>query len=342
MVENKKLQVTYFFALFVASTFFLYLVYKPFLQVIVVASIMAVLLFPFYKKVLSFLGCCKSISALIVVFITAITVAIPVYFLGSQVIMEAQSLYVGVQSNSGPFLGTVTHAIEMPLQKISPGFSINISQYLSGFADFLLKNLGPMISGTAFVMLEILLTLITLYFFLKNGDDFVAGMIKLSPLDDKYDTEILVSIEKTINSVLRGSLSIAVIQGLLVGTGLYIFRVPNPALWGMTAAFCALIPGMGTAFVTVPSILYLYLTKDFPSAIGLFFWSALLVGTVDNVLAPYLYTKGIKIHPLFIFFAVFGGIAYFGPMGFLFGPIVLSAFLAVLRIYRLFILEDGA
>jgi predicted PurR-regulated permease PerM len=341
MVENKKLQTTYFFILFLASTFLLYLVYKPFLQVIIIASILAVLLSPIYKKVLVFFRGCKTFAALAVVLITTIFISTPLYFLGSQVLKESQTLYTNVQTNGGPFVGTVTKAIESPIRKVSPDFTLNISLYLSDFANFLLKNLGPVLQGTAFVVLEILLTLITLYFFLKNGDEFVSGIIKLSPLDDKYDSEVLTSVEKTINSVLKGSLSIAVIQGLLVGTGLYIFQVPNPALWGMVAAFCALIPGMGTAFVTVPAILYLVLIKDTPGAIGLFFWSALLVGTVDNILAPYLYTKGIKIHPLFVFFSVLGGIAYFGPMGFLFGPIVLSVFLAVLRIYRLFILEEN-
>ncbi|MCK9352057.1 MAG: AI-2E family transporter [Candidatus Paceibacterota bacterium] len=344
MVENKKLQTTYFFVLFAASTFLLYLIFKPFLQVIVIASILAVLLSPIYKKILLFLRGSKSLSALIVVLASSVIIAIPIYFLVVQILSEAQSLYTSVQTSGGPgpFLDSITRAIEAPIQKISPSFSLNISVYLSNFADFLLKNIGPVISGTAFVMLEILLTLITLYFFLKNGNEFVSGIIKLSPLDDKYDAEVIVSIEKTINSVLKGSLSIAVIQGFLVGTGLYIFHVPNPALWGMVAAFSALIPGMGTAFVTVPSILYLVLIKDTGNAIGLFFWSALLVGTVDNILAPYLYTKGIKIHPLFVFFSVLGGVIYFGPMGFLFGPIVLSLFLSVLHIYRIFILEDGA
>jgi predicted PurR-regulated permease PerM len=341
MVENKKLQTTYFFILFLASAILLYLVYKPFLQVIVIASILAVLLFPVYKRVLILFRGCKTFASLVVVLATTILITTPLYFLGSQILKESQSLYTNVQTNGGPFLTTVTKAIESPIRKISPDFTFNISAYLGDFANFLLKNLGPVLQGTAFVMLEILLTLITLYFFLKNGDEFVGGLIKLSPLDDKYDSEILTSIEKTINSVLKGSLSIAVIQGLLVGAGLYIFQVPNPALWGMVAAFCALIPGMGTAFVTVPSILYLVLIKDTPGAIGLFFWSALLVGTVDNILAPYLYTKGIKIHPLFVFFSVLGGVAYFGPMGFLFGPIVLSAFLAILHIYRLFILEEN-
>jgi len=340
MVENKKLQTGYFFIMFGVATFLLYLIYKPFLQVLVVAAILSCLLFPVYKKLLVGFRGHKTPAAMLVVLLLSVFIATPLYFLGVQVFTEATSLYTNVQANGGPLIETVTGAIETPIRQVSPTFSLDLPLYLSRFADFLLQNLGPVVSGTAFIILEVLLTLITLYFFLKNGDEFLSGVIRLSPLDDKYDSEILNSIEKTVNSVLRGSLSIAVIQGFLVGTGLYIFHVPNASLWGMVAAFCALIPGMGTAFITVPSILYLVLVKDTTAALGLFLWSALLVGTIDNVLAPYLYTKGIKIHPLFVFFSVLGGVAYFGPMGFLFGPIILSAFLSVLRIYRLFILEE--
>lgn len=340
MIENKKLQISFFFILFFGILFLLYRVYKPFLQVIIIAAILACLLSPLYQKILSLLRGCRTLAAMAIVLLTTVFIATPIYFLGGQVLSEARSLYINVQANGGPFLGAVTGAIESPLKKISPDFSLDLPLYLSKFADFLIQNLGPVISGTAFVALEVLLTLITLYFFLKNGDEFLSGIMKLSPLDNAYDSEILTSIQKTINSVLRGSLTIAVIQGFLVGTGLFIFHVPNPALWGMVAAIGALIPGMGTALITVPSILYLVLTKNTTEAIGLFIWSAFLVGTVDNFLAPYLYTKGIKIHPLFIFFSVLGGISYFGPLGFLFGPIILSAFLSMLHIYRLFILEE--
>jgi len=340
MIDSKKLQIAFFFLLFVSVTILSYFVFRPFLQVIFLSAIFAVLLQPFYGKALSFFRGYRTISAITVIIIMMVFIALPIYFLGAQILDEASNLYISVQQNGSSFLDTATALIQDPVRNFFPDFVFDLRSYLANFAGFLLADLGPIVSGTAFVFLEILLTLVTLYYFLKNGEDFVDGLIKLSPLDDKYDRDILSAMSKTINSVLRGSLSIALIQGVLVGTGLYIFQVPNAALWGLLAALCALIPGVGTAMVTIPSISYLFIVHNVGAGVGLLLWSALLVGTVDNILAPYLYMKGTKVHPLFVFFSVIGGIAYFGPMGFLFGPIILSALISLLHIYRLFILQE--
>ncbi|TRZ52924.1 AI-2E family transporter [bacterium] len=340
MIDSKKLQIAFFFLLFVSVTILSYFVFRPFLQVIFLSAIFAVLLQPFYGRVLSFFRGYRTISAITVIILMMVFIALPIYFLGAQILDEASNLYISVQQNGSSFLDTATALIQDPVRNFFPDFVFDLRSYLANFAGFLLADLGPIVSGTAFVFLEILLTLVTLYYFLKNGEDFVDGLIKLSPLDDKYDRDILSAMSKTINSVLRGSLSIALIQGVLVGTGLYIFQVPNAALWGLLAALCALIPGVGTAMVTIPSISYLFIVHNVGAGVGLLLWSALLVGTVDNILAPYLYMKGTKVHPLFVFFSVIGGIAYFGPMGFLFGPIILSALISLLHIYRLFILQE--
>lgn len=340
MIENKKLQISFFFLLFGLSSYMLYLVYQPFLQVIAVASVLAVLLYPLYKKFMHWTSGHKSLSAMMVVLLAIIFLATPLYFLGAKVLSEAQALYTNVSVNSGSVSSTITNLVEKPIHTFSPNFTLDIQMYLSKFAQFLLSNFGPIVSGTAIVTGEFLLTLVALFSFLKFGDIFLASLIKLSPLDDDYDREILSSVQKTINSVIQGSLMISVIQGLLVGTGLYLFHVPNPYLWGMLTVICALIPGIGTAIITIPSVLYLVIMNDTTNALGLFLWSVFLVGTIDNILAPYLFNRGIKIYPIFVFFAVLGGIAAFGPMGFLFGPIVLSVFLSVLHIYKLFILEE--
>ncbi|MFA5831261.1 MAG: AI-2E family transporter [Candidatus Paceibacterota bacterium] len=342
MINNKTLQISFFFLLLGFVSLFSVFVFRPFLSVIFLSAIFAVLLQPFYQKTLLLFRGNKTLSAACVILIALIFIAIPLYFLGSQILSEARNLYFNVQENGEPFIQTITAAIESPIRHIAPDFTLDLRPYLANFAGSLLANLGPIVSGTAFIFFEVLLTVVTLYYFLKNGEDFVLGLMKYSPLDDQYDHEILHSMKRTINSVLRGALAIAVIQGILVGTGLWLFHVPNSALWGLVAAMGALIPGMGTALVTVPSIAYLFLISDTAGALGLFLWSAFLVGTIDNFLAPYLYTKGLKVHPLFIFFSVIGGIIYFGPMGFLFGPIILSALLSLLHIYRRFILqEDG-
>lgn len=340
MIDDKKLQVYFFFILFGVISVLTFLVYQPFLQIIALSAIFAVLLDPFYEKMKKLFRGGEEAAAVFVIIVTALFVASPIYFLSTQIFNESQALYTSIQENETDFLSKLTVAVERPMREVYPEFSLDLGKYLGGFADFLFRNIGPLVSGTAIAIFEILIVLIALFSFLKDGSRFVAGLMKLSPLDDRYDREILSALQKTINTVIRGTLTMAIIQGAFVGAGLYIFNVPNAALWGAVAAVFSLVPGVGTALVTFPAILYLMLINANAAALGLFLWSLLLVGTVDNLLAPFLYKKGINVHPLFIFFSVIGGLAFFGSLGFLFGPIILSSFIALLHIYRTFILEE--
>jgi predicted PurR-regulated permease PerM len=141
---------------------------------------------------------------------------------------------------------------------------------------------------------------------------------------------------------MKGSLFIALIQGCLTGIGFAIAGVPNPALWGSVAMISALIPGIGTSLVLIPGILFLFGTGHPGPGFGLLAWGALAVGLIDNFLSPKLLGRGTNLHPLFILFSVMGGLALFGPLGFLFGPLVLSLWSALISIYQAFILEKGS
>lgn len=340
MIDDKKLQVSFFFILFGVVSILTFLVYQPFFQIIALAAIFAVLLNPFYKKILALFRGRKGLGAAFVIAVTVVFIATPLYFLGGQVFDESKSLYVSLQGNETDFMANLTTAIERPVRQVYPSFSIDLESHFGNLASLVSQNIGPLVSGTAFAVFEILIVILTLFFFLKDGEQFISVIIKNSPLDDQYDKEVLDKVQKTINSVLRGTLFVALIQGLLVGVGLFIFGVPNAALWGSFAAISALVPGVGTAVIVVPSVLYLALIGSSVAALGLLLWGALLVGLIDNILAPVLYGKSIPIPPLFVFFSVLGGIAFFGLFGFLFGPVILSAFLALLHIYRIFILEE--
>lgn len=340
MIDDKKLQIYFFFILFGAVSVLTFFIFEPFLNVIALSAIFAVLLNPFYEKMLEVCRGRKSIAAVLVVGITTLFVAAPFYFLGVQIFHESKELYLAAQGNGTDFLRILTISIERPMKEVFPNFSLDLPSYVQKFVDVVSENLGPLVSGTAFALFGVFLVLVLLFFFLKEGKQFLDLIMKFSPLDDEYDRQILGKMGKTINSVLRGTLFIALIQGFLVGIGLFIFGVPNAALWGTFGAITALVPGVGTAVVMVPSVLYLLLVGHNTAALGLFLWAALLVGLIDNILAPVLYSKGVDVHPLFILFSVLGGLVFFGPMGFLFGPVILSAFLALLHIYRLFILEE--
>jgi predicted PurR-regulated permease PerM len=101
-----------------------------------------------------------------------------------------------------------------------------------------------------------------------------------------------------------------------------------------------LIPGVGTTIVTVPAIVYLFFVGEIFSAVGLLVWSVLIVGLVDNLIGPYLISRGNNLHPFIILISVLGGISLMGPIGFVIGPVVVTLFVVLLEIYNQYIGQE--
>ena len=165
-------------------------------------------------------------------------------------------------------------------------------------------------------------------------------LIKASPLPDHEDQEILGRLARAIRSVATGTLFVALIQGTLVAIGLSVAGVDRAILLGALAAIGAMIPGVGTGLVMVPIVVILFLTGSIIPAVGLALWGVLIVGMVDNIIGPYLMSRGNNMHPFIILIAVLGGLSLFGPIGFLVGPVVVTLFLVLLEIYNQYIVQE--
>ena len=157
------------------------------------------------------------------------------------------------------------------------------------------------------------------------------GLVHLANTDDE---KILAKLSHTINGVLKGYILIAFIQGILMGIGLAIFHVPNPAIWAVIAGIAAIIPPLGTAVVSVPTVLFLFFTGHTGLSIGFLIWAILIVGTGDNLLNPYIVGHRIDVPPFLILFSVLGGIALLGPVGILIGPLTVSLLYSLTEIYQ--------
>jgi predicted PurR-regulated permease PerM len=212
-------------------------------------------------------------------------------------------------------------------------FSVDFNQYLKQGLNWLLQRLGPLFSNVTKIMVSVFVFLVTLYYLFKDGQKLKGAIVALSPLQDTHDETIFNKLALAINSVIKGNLAVALIQGILTAVGFTIFGVPNAALWGSVAAIAALIPGIGTALVLIPAILFLFLSGKTLFAVGLLLWGLTAVGLVDNFLGPKLVERGMRLHPFIILLSILGGIGFFGPLGFLLGPLILSLLFALLEIY---------
>lgn len=331
----KNQQPNYFLFLCLAvSLIVVYYIFRPFLASLVLASIFAFIFQPIYKKLLTATKNRESLSALITTFIAIIIAIVPMAILGTLVLKESTELYQTlIKGENGGLIGTIRLAAENLRNILPVNFDLDINQYAKQGLESLILNLGDIFSSFAKILINTLVFLISFFFLLKDGGRLKNYFVILSPLDDKDDEMIVKRLESAVLATVKGSLTIGLIQGALSGIGFALFGVPNPALWGSTAAIAALIPGVGTSLVLVPAIFYLLLTGHTLAGLGLLAWGLTAVGLIDNLLGPKLIGRGMHLHPLIVFLAVLGGLSFFGPLGFLLGPLAISLCLALIDIY---------
>lgn len=322
----------------IALTFF---IFKPFLAPLVLAGAFAIILHPLYSRLSHWLGNWPSVASLCTVLISVVCILVPLGIVGTQIGLQTANVYLNLVDGDGRAkISASVHALEERIVSYVPAaagmtdtLSANISSYAEQGLSWVIQNLGAAFSGIASLFLSLFIFFIALYFFLRDGIRLKHTLMHLSPLKDSYDEIVSSRIILAVNSVIKGNLTIALLQGMLTGIGFTIFGVPNSVLWGAVAAIAALIPGLGTGLVFLPTIIYMLVTDNTVSAIGLTIWGVLAVGLIDNFLGPRLIGSGIQLHPLLVLLSVIGGITFFGAIGVFLGPLSLSLLFALLSIY---------
>lgn len=339
---DRKLQLHFLLMLLLGAFVVTFFIVQPFLLTVILAGIFAITLFPLYKKLL--IGCHdnKTIAALTTVGITIFCLLIPLLLITTQIFKESVDLYGSVTRGEGS-KNLIMSAIDGTgriFETMIPGtghffstFSNNIDVYLKQGLSWVIDHLGVVLSGVSVWILDLFIFFVSLYYFLRDGNGFLKALIKLSPLDKDDMKSIFERIHLAVNSVIKGNLLIAILQGALTAVGFAIFSVPNALLFGAVAVITALIPGVGTGIIILPAVLYLFITNNMIGTVGLTIWGIVIVGLVDNLLRPKLVGEALSLHPLLILLSIIGGLFLFGPIGLFLGPIIMSLLFAFIDTY---------
>src|SRR3989338_7333910 len=304
MISAGRLQLIFFIILTAGVSVLAFFIFKPYLGPIFLAAIIAIASYPFYKKLLKIFGGKSSVASFFAVLIILAAVLVPAVFISLTLFKEATVLYGNMafwQTGGEDFLSAAAKFIENKISFFSPDFSVDLAGYLSGFANWIVGHVDTFFSSFLKVLIGLLLMIISLFYFLKDGELIIKRLVLVSPLADSYDEQIIKRVGLAINSIVRGSLMIALIKGFLTALGFAIFGVPGPILWGAMSALASFVPIVGSGIVIVPAILYLSAVVSYPAAVGLAIWGVVLIGLSDNFLSPVLMKKGMKIHSLFYF-----------------------------------------
>jgi predicted PurR-regulated permease PerM len=331
-MQSKIIEKYFFFGLLTATIIFVFFIFRPFWIILILGGSFAIIFSPIFKWFKKYHSP-NWLASLLTLFIFIIILCIPLFAIGTIVFNQSQNLYHSVIGNGNitPFVSALGEKINRFLPN---GVSFDINTKISSFISYLTNNVAAIFSTTITTIFSFVLLLLTIFYFLKDGESWKETILRLSPLSDNADEKIVTKLYHTINGVLKGYILIALIQGILMGVGLTIFRVPNPAIWAVIAGIAAIIPPLGTAVVSVPATIFLFMTGHIGLAIGFLIWAILIVGTGDNILKPYIVGRKIDVPSFLILFSVLGGIAFLGPVGILIGPLAVSMLYTLTEIYQ--------
>lgn len=346
MKEMKNLPTYFLLALLLGALYFGYLIFKPYIAVILMAAIFALLFHPLYLFLNKKLKGRNSLSALITVAVFILIIVIPLTnFVGLLVKESIESYPVLEELVQSESFSTAINDVLASYESITASLpslgiaSLDLQGLLldvgNAFTSFILKNANVVLAGTTHFIISLFFMLITMYYLLKDGHQFMERVMHLTPLPNKYDRKLFDKFRDVSKSTILSSVVTAILQGMLGGIAYAIAGLPAVLLLTVATAIAALIPFVGTALVWVPVTIILFVSGQYGFAIFLALWGTIVIGLSDNLIRTKLIESRSKIHPLLVFFSIFGGISLWGFLGIIFGPLVLAIILTILHIYEL-------
>jgi predicted PurR-regulated permease PerM len=170
---------------------------------------------------------------------------------------------------------------------------------------------------------SLFVTLFAMFFVLRDGPRLGALIRRVLPFAEAERERLIAETQDMVVASVGAGLAVAAVQGLVGGITFWAFGVAAPVAWGAAMAICSLIPVVGAFLVWGPLAVWWFLTGEFVRAIVLTIIGAGVIGSVDNVLRPLILSGRTSVSGLVIFLGLLGGVAAFGFVGLVLGPIVL-------------------
>ncbi|MEP6711062.1 MAG: AI-2E family transporter [Ferruginibacter sp.] len=269
----------------------------------------------------------KGLTALLFIIVFLIIIALPVWLsvnLISPKINAAfsnqEKIVQGIQAISGKIQD------KTGVQLLSSENTRSIAQKISSFIPRLLNS-------TATVLANVLMMFFLLYYLLTGGKEVEKYLHHIIPLKPKNINTLAAETKMMIRANALGIPIICIVQGLFAALGYWIFGVNDWALWGFVTGVFAFFPLVGTMIIWVPLAGYLFMQGTNWPAIGLTIYSLVVTGNVDYIARLSLMKKMGNVHPLVTVLGVIAGLSLFGFIGLIFGPLLISYFLILLKIY---------
>ncbi len=269
----------------------------------------------------------KTLTALLFIVSSIIIIAIPLWF-ALHLVTEKISAIL-----SNPLDLMVKAKIVGQKFYDLTGIQLLTDENIVSFQKKAATIVPSVLNSSAVILSNFAILFFLLYFLLKGGTEIEKFLLRFIPLKEENVYLLSRETKAMIKANAIGIPVLAVIQGLVATLGYWIFGVEDFGLWGFLTGVFSLVPVVGTAVIWVPLTAYLYSIKQTGNATGLFIYAAVLITHIDYVARLTLLKRFMDVHPLITALGIIAGLGLFGFWGVIFGPLLVSYFIILVKIY---------
>jgi predicted PurR-regulated permease PerM len=331
----------FYIAIVVASLFLLGQMLLPFASALFLAAVLAGSLLGLHDRLSGRLGNRPGLAAGLLTLLLVVAIAGPLASLTAVSISEASQGFAYLsQALTAEGLHGLAHRLPETMHAWADRMVDSVPDpkelfdTLSESGKSAAAAFGGVLTATGRLLFLMLLTLVGFFFFLTSGRQLVSWLESVVPLKPGEFRTLMAEFRKVTRAVLISTVATAAVQSIAALVGFLIARVPNALFFGMVTFVAALIPIGAAGMVSIILAITLLLGGRTGAGIFLLIWGALVVGTIDNIAKPFFIRGGVELHGAVVFFALLGGLAAFGPVGIIAGPLVVAFFVAVTRLER--------
>jgi predicted PurR-regulated permease PerM len=314
---------------------------QQFLMPMFMAGLFSAMANPAHQWLSKRIGGRENIASILVILAIVVLVLAPLSMLIGVVVAQAinvgQSVTPWVQSFINEPTTITLYLEKIPYyEEILPYRDVIIQkagELVGTLSAFLIDSLSSATKMTMNALFGSVIMLYVMFYFLTMGKVLLERILFVLPLTDDDERMLLYRFTSVTRATIKGTLVIGIMQGSICGLAFAIAGIKGPVFWGTVMAVTSIIPAVGTAIVWGPALIVLLLLGDISGAVILGVLCGAVAGNLDNLVRPRLVGKDTEMHDLFVLFGTLGGIAMFGLLGIIIGPIIAALFITLWEMY---------